>query len=314
MVCSCSVNRHKGMGIMIRCTCRTHEWSLEDTREVSVLHSVLLTVTDVKLRLRTVFCFRIARSTHMISPVYTRRLALHSASRLQNPHYLLRAIKGWACCGCASYHEITQADQNTRITIRLFCTKFFPVFVFFLLLPQCHTFFQPITAASASPFCRLEKKKRQKTNENKTRIRLVDEEATDERRLNMERKPLTRFFHWSKWGSAVWTQHVNSGRRDVVGKGQLHRDVRCLVKRPAVVHFWHMPACELLPGIHEETFKWLFFASDSGKFFASEGRWTVWNLNPSPFFSSPLHFCTVHLLYELYRRAAPACTASVHPA
>lgn len=131
-------------------------------------------------------------------------------------------------------------------------------------------------------------------------------EATDERRLNMERKPLTCFFHWSKWDSAVWTQHVNSGRRDV-GKGQLYRDVRCLVKRPAVMHFWHMPPLEPLPGIHEETFKWLLFGCDSGKFFASEGRWIVWNLNHF----SLLLFPSALLHSPPAVRALAPCSASV---
>lgn len=168
MLCSCSVNRHEGMWMMI------HDWSMEETRKVSVLHLIKTFFIFYGDGMPQNLFFRTSRSMHMISLVSTRHLALHSASRLRHLHYLLRAIKGWACCGCASYHESTEADQNTRIRIQISCTRFPPVVIFFfLLLPQRRTFFHPMTAASVSPFCPSEKKKPQ------TRTCLVDEEATD---------------------------------------------------------------------------------------------------------------------------------------
>lgn len=244
MLCSCSVNRHKGMGIMIRCTYRTHDWSLDDTEETSVLHLMKTFFTfNVKMRLRTFFFCSEDQRTWFLWFTRVAWRFTPPAGYIQHPHYLLRAIKGWACCGCASYHESAQADQNTRARILPLYTRIFPASSssFYRYCIVAH-FSTPLLQRPLCPFATHRRKKPNQTK-NKTKSRLVDVEATDERRLNMERKPLTCFFHWSKWDSAVWTQHVNSGRRDV-GKGQLYRDARCLVKRPPVLHFWHSSRCQ----------------------------------------------------------------------
>lgn len=165
--------------------------------------------------------------------VCTQRLTLHSIA-YNVCRKNVYTIKGWACCGSVSYHEITHADQNIRIRIWLALKRFYAS-------PQL------ILLNSFSHFCNIhstpsywwktrkwlvmrQQIRRSKRSDGRKTQHIYSSDLNGSHYLNTTQSVADRQTGSDVgcvWGWGVWG-------------GQLYRDVRCLLR--VVSRFPHKPA------------------------------------------------------------------------